>query len=126
MLNKAVLGRVPKIAVDILMNFIACGTPFRYRSWKRAPISKFHRAIESDPAHCARVKKFVPAAAEFPNAIVWLRPMYREPFQHSSQIGPKVVRYWVGTSIVQLYCVQQFAINIKLKLVRGTIADPYW
>src|SRR5437879_4773070 len=105
------------------MDRIADLTPFVY--WPLAPFSfdDLHGSVEGDPRHDFRMHEILPWAANFPNALVGLIPIFRQPFEQLSADAPTFVERCQSRLARLKQRIEHFAVDIELQLLVGRVAD---
>ena len=63
------------------------------------------------------------SAAHFPDSFIWAVPVVAHPVDDVAEMGPEVIRDWRLVFVRKVNGVHEFAIDVKLKLVRSSVAD---
>jgi hypothetical protein len=64
-------------------------------------------------------------AASLPDALVGLVPVLAHPLDDRAEVLPRVVRERRAVLVVEVDGVDQLAIDVKLELAGGGVADPH-
>src|SRR4051812_4017810 len=67
----------------------------------------------------------LPAAANFPDAFVRLRPVVANPVDETTKIDPGVVADGRAVLVEQVRGIHELAINIELQLIVSAVADTH-
>src|ERR1041385_7426858 len=118
--------RIPRTRLDLLFYPLTLALKFFMRSAVQHPfLTKRQQTVQRRPAHEAGMRVVLSSAAWFPNAFIRLVPM---PGNILPQLDQYVLRSAVKPSLDLSKLrrrVNDLAIDIKLKLMASTIADPH-
>ena len=67
----------------------------------------------------------MPAAAAFPDPVVWQLPVFLQPVELPAQRLPQVVADGAAVLVVQVYRVHQLAVDVQLQLPGRRVAHPH-
>ena len=109
--------------MDVFIDEVADFTPFFDGCGERPLAGEADSAIESDPAHKARMKEFAPPSAYFPDAFVGTIPIFNEPVKDTLEVVPAVIGNSVAILAGEVYSIDELAVDIKLKLLVGAVAN---
>ena len=116
-------GLTPSLFKYCPLDFLASGSPAPDAVLCANHVSKLNGAIQRHPAHQLRIKKVTRLTAHLPNSLVLFLPA------HGSGVG-QMDQKLLGSVIdgfqlfpQQVNGAQEFAVNVNLSLVPGTIAN---
>src|SRR5271155_4506831 len=122
-LNKGFQVITPEIGKDIFIDGVADFTPLLNRRGERTLAGEADGSVEGDPAHEAGVKEFTATSTDFPIALVRTIPVFGEPVEDALEVVPAVVGDAVTVLGREVDGIDEFAVDIKLELLVGTVAD---
>ncbi len=121
--------RAARLAVallpDLVVDPVALGQPAH--DVARQPARAVHpdRPLDRHPAHQARVREVLLAAARLPDALVDLVPVLAQPVDDPPHVRPGLVEDRPAVLVEQVDRVDQLAVDVELALVGRAVADPH-
>jgi hypothetical protein len=111
---------------DLVVDPVAFADPAGQVGGPAMLAGQAHHAVKGHPGHESAVGEVLAATAGLPDALVGLVPVLAQPVRNVTELGPAGVADPDRVPVGQVDGVQHLAIDVKLELVGGAVADPYW
>ena len=117
--------RVEAVAADLDMDGVAQLLPTVERAFETRTFDRLDAAVESDPGHHLAVREVPLRAAHLPDAFVGPLPGGFHKFDQGPGVGPAIRVDLEPCRMRMVERVDDFSINVQLKLIRGGVADAH-
>lgn len=96
------------------------------RTWKTPLVGKSQGSVERNPKHDLAVHKVLFHASNLPDRHVFLLPDSADIVRELPYRKPLVVRDRLAESLVEIYAVHEFTVDVELDMEGCPVSDTNW